>query len=206
MAKLWHLKGARWLHVVDLDGALAGKPKNMDIVKRIVREVRISVEFGGGVRKLSTIRELLSAGVKRVILGTSAVNRRKFVQKALEKYGDKIAIALDVRRGKLATHGWKRVTTKTPLTIAQELKALGAKVFILTDVRRDGMLKGPCMKSITEFAKAAGVKVIASGGVTRLSDITKLKKLEKHGVIGAIVGKAIYSGAMDLKDAIEAGE
>src|SRR5581483_4150254 len=107
MAKLWHLKGAQWLHVVDLDGAFEGKPKNMDIVKKIVREVKVKVEFGGGVRSLDTISELMDAGVKRVILGTSAVSQTALVEKAVAKYGKSIAVALDVKKGRLATHGWK---------------------------------------------------------------------------------------------------
>jgi phosphoribosylformimino-5-aminoimidazole carboxamide ribotide isomerase len=206
MAKLWYLKGAKWIHVVDLNGALTGKPIHIGIVKRICREVKAKVEFGGGVRSMDVIAELVEAGVQRVILGTSAVDQASLVQKAVARFGGKIAVALDVRRGKLATQGWKTIVSREPLEMAREMQKLGVGTFVFTEVSRDGMLKGPAFKATSDFVRQAGAKVIASGGITKLSNLVKLKKLEPFGLIGAIVGKALYSGDMDLKQALALGE
>jgi phosphoribosylformimino-5-aminoimidazole carboxamide ribotide isomerase len=202
MAKLFQLKGAKYLHVVDLDGALTGVPKNLKHVYQIVKSVKIPVQFGGGVRDLPIIKELLDNGIKRVILGTNALSM-DFLSKAIKKYGaSRIVGGLDTRDGKVAIHGWTDTTDKTTIEFARELEKAGVKNIIFTDVKRDGLLSGPNFKSVKALACAISIPVIASGGVSCLKDITHLKSLEKYGVSGCIIGKAIYAGALDLKQAI----
>lgn len=205
MAKLWQLKGAKYLHVVDLDGALTGTPKNLKHVYQIIKAVKIPVQFGGGVRDLDMIKELLDNGIKRVILGTNALSM-DFVKSAIKKYGaSRIVGGVDSRDGKIAVHGWKDTTDKPTIEFARELEQTGVKNIIFTDVKRDGLLSGPNFKSIKAVACAVSIPVIASGGVTSLKDIRHLKNLEKYGVGGCIIGKAIYTGALDLKAAVAEG-
>lgn len=202
MAKLWKLKGAKYLHVVDLEGALTGVPKNLKHVYQIAKAVKIPIQFGGGVRDLDFIKELLDNGIKRVILGTNALSL-EFVSKAIKKFGvSRIVGGLDTRDGKVAIRGWKDTTDKTTIEFARELEKVGIKTIIFTDVKRDGLLSGPNFKSIKALACAINIPVIASGGVSSLKDIKHLKNLEKYGVSGCIIGKAIYTGAIDLKQAI----
>jgi phosphoribosylformimino-5-aminoimidazole carboxamide ribotide isomerase len=204
MAKLWQLKGAKYLHVVDLDGALTGVPKNLKYVYQIVKAVKIPVQFGGGVRNLELIKELLDKGIKRVIIGTNAL-ALDFLEKAIKEFGaSRIVGGLDSRDGKVAVRGWKDTTDKPALDFAKELEQAGVKNIIFTDVKRDGLLSGPNFKSIKAIASGIKVPVIASGGVSSLKDIRHLKNLEKYGVSGMIIGKALYTGALDLKEAIAA--
>ena len=180
MAKLWQLKGAKYLHVVDLDGALTGVPKNLKHVYQIAKAVKIPIQFGGGVRDLSIIKELLDHGIKRVILGTNALSM-EFLSKAIKKFGAaKIVGGLDSRDGKVTIRGWKDTTDKPAIEFARELEKAGVKNIIYTDVKRDGLLSGPNFKSIKAIASAVTIPVIASGGVTSLKDITHLKNLEKY--------------------------
>ncbi len=202
MAKLWQLKGAKYLHVVDLDGALTGVPKNLKYVYQIVKAVKIPVQFGGGVRNMELIRELLDKGIKRVIIGTNAL-ALEFLEKAIKEFGaSQIVGGLDSRDGKVAVRGWKDTTDKPAMDFAKELEKAGVKNIIFTDVKRDGLLSGPNFKSIKAIASGVNTPVIASGGVSSLKDIRHLKNLEKYGVSGMIIGKALYTGAMDLKEAI----
>jgi len=202
MAKLWQLKGAKYLHVVDLDGALTGVPKNLKYVYQIVKAVKIPVQFGGGVRNMELIRELLDKGIKRVIIGTNAL-ALEFLEKAIKEFGaSRIVGGLDSRDGKVAVRGWKDTTDKPAMDFAKELEQAGVKNIIFTDVKRDGLLSGPNFKSIKAIASGVNTPVIASGGVSSLKDIRHLKNLEKYGVSGMIIGKALYTGAMDLKEAI----
>jgi len=204
MAKLWQLKGAKYLHVVDLDGAMTGDPKNLKYVYQIAKEVKLPIQFGGGVRDLELIKELLAKGIKRVILGTSALTT-DFVAKAIKQFGaSRIVAGIDSRDGKVAVHGWKDTTDKTAIEFARELEEVGVKTIIFTDIKRDGMLSGPNFKSIKAMACAVKIPVIASGGVGSLKDIKHLKNLEKYGVAGVVVGKALYNGALDLKEVIAA--
>ncbi len=204
IAKLWQMKGAKVLHVVDLDGALTGDPKNLKFVYQIIKEVKLSVQFGGGVRDLDLIKELLAKGVKRVILGTNALTP-EFITKALKQFGAaRIVAGVDARDGKVAVHGWKDTTDKPAIELAKELEALGVKTIIFTDIKRDGMLSGPNFKSIKAMACAVKVPIIASGGVHSLKDIKHLKNLEKYGVSGIVIGKALYNGTVDLKEAVAA--
>lgn len=204
MAKLWQLKGAKWLHVVDLDGALTGVPKNLKIVYAIAKALRIPIQFGGGVRDLDLIKEILDNGIKRVILGTNALSL-DFLAKAIKKFGaNRIVGGLDVRDGKVTVRGWKDTTDKPMIELALEMEKAGLKNIIFTDVKRDGLLSGPNFKGIKDLATSVKVPIIASGGVSSLKDIKHLKNLEKYGVSGFIIGKAIYTGALDLKEAIAA--
>jgi phosphoribosylformimino-5-aminoimidazole carboxamide ribotide isomerase len=204
IAKLWQLKGAKTLHVVDLDGALTGEPKNLKYVYQIAKEVKLPIQFGGGVRDLDLIKEILSKGIKRVILGTNALTS-DFVTKAITQFGAaRIVAGIDSRDGKVAVHGWKDTTDKTAIELARELEELGVKTIVFTDIKRDGMLSGPNFKSIKAMACAVKIPIIASGGVSSLKDIRHLKNLEKYGVSGIIIGKALYNGSLDLKEAVAA--
>jgi phosphoribosylformimino-5-aminoimidazole carboxamide ribotide isomerase len=202
IAKLWQLKGAKYLHVVDLDGALTGEPKNLKYVYQIVKEVKIPVQFGGGVRDLDLIKELLAKGVKRVILGTNALTQ-DFLAKAIKQFGaSRIVAGIDSRDGKVAVKGWKETTDISAIDFARNMQEMGIKNIVFTDIKRDGMLSGPNFKSIKAMACALKIPVIASGGVATLKDIRHLKNLEKYGVSGVVIGKALYTGAFDLKEAI----
>jgi len=205
MAKLWQLKGAQYLHVVDLDGAITGEPQNLEHVFAIVKALKIPVEFGGGVRDFETLKMILDKGVRRVILGTSAAQDEKFFRKALDKFGDRIVVGIDAKDGYVALKGWVEMSKRKAVDFARDMQAMGVKRIIYTDIKKDGMLQGPNLKACKEMACALKIPVIASGGVTSLRDVDKLRTLERHGIEGAIVGKALYSGAMDLKEAVKVG-
>lgn len=201
MAKKWESLGAEYLHVVDLDGARSGKSENAEIIAQIAKTLKIPVQIGGGIRTLETIEAYLSGGLSRVILGTSAVNNREMLISALKEYKDKIAVGIDAKDGKVAIHGWEKTSDFTAVEFAKEVEALGTKTIIYTDISRDGMLKGPNLQAMKEMADSVSLNVIASGGVSKLADIVDLKQT---GVSGVIVGKALYTGNVNLKEAIEA--
>lgn len=204
MARQWAEQGAAWLHLVDLDGAFAGTPQNLAVVKAIVDAVDIPVQLGGGIRSLETIAEVLETGVSRVILGTSSVSQPEMVAEAVRRFGaERIVVGIDARDGKVALQGWVEKTEIGAIDLAQQMESLGIKHIIFTDIARDGKLQGPNLASIEEMAKALHIGVIASGGVSRIEDIQALKKLESTGVEGVIVGKAIYTGAVKLAEALE---
>lgn len=196
----WEKLGAQRLHVVDLDGARTGIPKNLEIIKAIVREVKIPVQVGGGIRNLTLIQELLDFGIDRVILGTTAVKNPNVLSQFCEKFDDKIAVAIDAKNGKAATEGWVKITKKDILTLAQEAVEFGVRRFIYTEISRDGMLEGPNFEGIRNFVSEIAVPVIASGGISSKEDIEKLKEI---GVEGAIVGKALYEGKIKLEEILE---
>ncbi len=201
MARKWESLGAEYLHVVDLDGARSGKSENAEIIKQIAKTLKIPVQIGGGIRNLETIETYLSGGLSRVILGTSAVNNREMLVSALKEYKDKIAVGIDAKDGKVAIHGWEKTSDFTAVEFAREVESLGTKTIIYTDISRDGMLKGPNLQAMKEMADSVALNVIASGGVSKLTDIVDLKQT---GVSGVIVGKALYTGNVNLKEAIEA--
>lgn len=201
MARKWESLGAEYLHVVDLDGARSGKSENAEIIAQIAKTLKIPVQIGGGIRTLETIETYLSGGLSRVILGTSAVNNREMLISALKEYKDKIAVGIDAKDGKVAIHGWEKTSDFTAVEFAKEVEALGTKTIIYTDISRDGMLKGPNLQAMKEMADSVSLNVIASGGVSKLADIVDLKQT---GVSGVIVGKALYTGNVNLKEAIEA--
>jgi phosphoribosylformimino-5-aminoimidazole carboxamide ribotide isomerase len=203
VAKHWAKQGAKFLHIVDLDGASSGILKNIEVVKKIIDQVGVGVEFGGGVRNIETISKLLSLGVQRVILGTKAASDAKFLNQAWKKFGEKIIVSIDAKCGKVLTQGWNCGVAKTTLVFAQELKTIGFKQLIYTDISKDGTLGGPNISGIKELIKETGLKVIASGGVASLKDLLKLKKLQKNGCSGVIIGKALYEGKFTLTEALK---
>lgn len=202
VAKSWEEQGGTFIHLVDLDGAKAGQPVNDDIIGKIASSVQVPVQVGGGLRTLADVERLLSLGVSRVIIGTAAIENRVFTEEVLGKYGDKVAIGIDARNGYVATRGWLETSEVQAEVLAKELAAKGAETFIFTDISRDGMMQGPNVEAIVSLAKASGRSVIASGGVTKLDDLLALSAYSGDGVGGAIVGKALYTGNIDLKEAI----
>ncbi|MFN8592696.1 MAG: 1-(5-phosphoribosyl)-5-[(5-phosphoribosylamino)methylideneamino]imidazole-4-carboxamide isomerase [Thermomicrobiales bacterium] len=198
-ARRWADAGAEWLHVVDLDGAVAGHSANLDAVRRIRRAVAMPIQLGGGLRSVAAIQTALDLGVNRVILGTAAVRDKDLVQAAVERWGDAIAIALDARDGKLAADGWLTQTAASAVDVAQSLAAIGVKHFILTDIRRDGTLVGPNLVGLAEVVDAVPAQVIASGGMSLLADV---QAVAETGAAGAIIGRALYDGRIDLREAL----
>ncbi|MDD4237338.1 MAG: 1-(5-phosphoribosyl)-5-[(5-phosphoribosylamino)methylideneamino]imidazole-4-carboxamide isomerase [Desulfotomaculaceae bacterium] len=208
MAALWQLQGARMLHVVDLDGAFAGAPKNLDVLKEILAAVEIPVQVGGGIRSMETIESLLGLGVARVILGTVAILNPELVAEACSRYGEAVLVGIDGRNGQVAIEGWGLTAEKGTVELALEMKNLGVKRVVFTDIRRDGRLQGPNLEATGQLAKKTGLKVVASGGVATLDDLRAIRDMEHLGVDAAIMGKALYSGAIDLRRAlaVAAGE
>lgn len=199
----WQAGGAEWIHLVDLDGAKEGRPINAELIGQIASSVKVPVQVGGGLRTEADVERLLELGVSRVILGTAAIEDRSFVERVLKCYGSKIAIGIDARNGYVATRGWLDTSEVKAEDLAMQLAEAGAKTFIFTDISRDGMMKGPNTDAIVSLARASKQTVIASGGVSTLADIQSLAEYREAGVGGAIVGKALYTGAIQLSDAVE---
>ena len=197
----WQSLGAPRLHMVDLDGAAAGEPRNLDIIKEIAGALLIPTQLGGGIRQLDTIEEVLKAGVERVVLGTAAVENPDLVKQACRKYRESVVVGIDAREGYVATRGWLRKTELRALDLVEEMVRLGVRRFIYTDIMRDGTLTEPNFTAISEMVDRVRVPVIAAGGI---SSINHLKLLKKIGVEGAVIGKAIYTGDINLKEAIAA--
>ena len=200
----WEREGAEFLHVVDLDGALAGKPRNTDVIKKILSAVQIPIEVGGGIRTLETIENTMELGVRRVILGSAAVQNRSLVKEACRRYGDRIVVGIDAKDGIVAIDGWGVSGGISAIELAQELSSFGLKIIIYTDIARDGTLSGVNIEATSKLATESGVDIIASGGVRSLEDIHALKKRESEGIIGVIAGKSIYEGTLSLSEAIAA--
>ena len=202
MAKSFADQGAKWIHMVDLDGAKAGKPVNYDHVLQVAKELDVNVQVGGGIRTEEDIRYYLNNGVNRVILGSVAVSDVEFTKSMLQKYGEKIAIGLDAKDGLVATHGWLETSKVTAVELGKKLAEYGAEVFIFTDIATDGTLAGPNVEATRLLAMETGKSVIASGGISCLEDVEQLAKLQEDGVSGSIVGKAIYSNRFTVKEAL----
>jgi phosphoribosylformimino-5-aminoimidazole carboxamide ribotide isomerase len=203
MAVKWASQGARFLHLVDLDGARAGKPVNLPVIQRILKNVKIPVELGGGIRTMENIDEVLSMGVRRVILGSVAVRDPELVKKACFKYGERIVVGIDAKDGIVAVEGWGISGNVRVEELAKKMAAVGIKTIIYTDISRDGTLSGVNAAATAKLARESGIAVIASGGVKSLEDIWAVKAYEKDGIAGVIVGKSIYTGSLDLQKAIE---
>ena len=203
VAQRWKAQGAAWLHVVDLNGAFEGTYRNLDLAERIIRETGLQVELSGGIRSKEALARCLAAGAARVVLGTKACEDPAFVQEAADRHGSKIAVAIDAKAGQVVSRGWVASTTITPAQLARSVMMLGVECLICTDVSRDGMLQGPNRSLLEEILALKPPQVIASGGVSTLEDLRQLKALEPRGVTGVIIGKALYEGAINLKDAIE---
>lgn len=202
MAVRWANEGAEYLHVVDLDGALAGKPVNMAAIGEIIKAVNIPVQLGGGIRTLDNIRECLEAGVERVILGSIAVREPELVAAACKLYGERIVVGIDARDGQAAVEGWGVTGGISAEELAKRMAQVGVARIIYTDISRDGMLSGVNVEATASLAQAAGIPIIASGGVRDMDDMKAIKAAESAGIEGVIVGKAIYMGSLNLADAL----
>ena len=203
-AQRWVDAGATWLHVVDLNGAFDGAYINLPVARRIIESCGVSVELSGGIRTHEALMEAIGAGAARVVLGTKACEDPAFVKTAVGRYGEKIAVAIDANAGKVVSRGWVSSTALKPAALARNMTDLGVRTIICTDVSRDGMLQGPNLALISEMLDAGVKQVIASGGISSLEDLKRLKTLAPRGVIGAIIGKALYEGTIDIKEAIRA--
>ena len=202
MAKQWADKGAEFLHVVDLDGALAGKTMNAAAIEAILQTVNIPIQLGGGIRTLENIEMLLDIGIARVILGSIAVRSPELVKAACAKFGSKIVVGIDAKAGIVAVDGWGVSGNVKADRLAVEMAQVGVERIIYTDISRDGTLSGVNVEATAKLAKASGLKVIASGGVSSMEDIRQVKAAGKDGVEGVIVGKAIYTNSLVLEDAL----
>ncbi|MCX8129185.1 MAG: 1-(5-phosphoribosyl)-5-[(5-phosphoribosylamino)methylideneamino]imidazole-4-carboxamide isomerase [Clostridia bacterium] len=200
MALKWENLGAEYLHIIDLDGARTGEPQNIATISEMAVKLGIPVQVGGGIRSIETIEIILCKGIQRIILGTSAVKDPDLVKKALKTFGENIVIGIDAKDGMVAIEGWAKTSEFTAVGFAKKMEDLGAKTIIYTDISRDGMLSGPNLKAMEEMVKAVNINVIASGGVGKIEDIKNLKDI---GMPGVIVGKAIYTGDVDLEEAIK---
>jgi phosphoribosylformimino-5-aminoimidazole carboxamide ribotide isomerase len=197
----WKTQGARRLHMIDLDGAAGGRVQNIEVIKTIVRKLGLPVQLGGGIRDEATVAELLGTCIDRVILGTAAVENAELIKSLCRKYGEAIVVGIDARDGYVATHGWVKATEIKALTLGLQMVDLGVKRIIYTDIKRDGTLTEPGFEAIAEMVKGLNVGIIAAGGISKISHLIKLKEL---GVEGAILGRAIYTGDINLKEALEA--
>ena len=203
VAQRWEEAGASWLHVVDLDGAAQGYPVNSDLIRRLCAATSFHVEVGGGMRTFEHIEHILSLGVSRVILGTVALTQRELLLDALRRWQERIVVGIDARDGRVAIAGWRETSQVQATELAKELEEVGVQRFIYTDIARDGVLGGPNLPALHAMQQATSRALIASGGVSSLADLLALREA---GVEGAIVGKALYTGAIDLKEAIVAVE
>jgi phosphoribosylformimino-5-aminoimidazole carboxamide ribotide isomerase len=205
MARKWVDQGARRLHLVDLNGAFAGKPKNEMAIRRILKEVGdvVDVQLGGGIRDLDTIERYLDAGLRYVIIGTAAVKNPGFLHDACTAFGGHIIVGLDAKDGKVATDGWSKLTGHEVVDLAKRFEDYGVESFIYTDIGRDGMLTGINIDATVKLAQALQTPVIASGGLSNITDIEKLCEVESEGIEGVICGRAIYTGDLDFASAQE---
>jgi len=201
MALKWQGMGAPRLHIVDLDGAVTGEMQNFEIIRNIVRAMLVPTQLGGGIRNMATVEMALKAGVDRVVLSTAAVENPEFVAELCRRFGEAVIVSLDAREGRIAIRGWLQEMELGVIEFARQMKALGVGRFIYTDITRDGTLTEPNFTGIAELIDAIRTPVIASGGI---SSITHLKMLKKLGVAGAIIGRALYSGEINLKQALDA--
>ncbi len=199
MAKRWEAEGAEYLHLVDLDGAFHGTSANLKIVREIVEAIRIPVQLGGGIRTSERLDQILALGVARAILGTAALKNPGLVEGACRKYGEKIAVGIDAKDEWVATEGWLNVSHKQANEFAREMENLGVLTIIYTDIKSDGMLKGPNMEATRAVVEEVEVGVIASGGITSVEDLKTLKSI---GASGAIIGRALYTGDLELQSAL----
>lgn len=204
MAKKWEDEGAQYLHLVDLDGARAGEPKNLNVVEMILQTVDIPVELGGGIRTMDDIKKALDIGVTRVILGSVAVKNPQLVKDACKKYGsERIVVGIDAKDGIVAVEGWGVSGDVKATELAKKMAEGGVKHIIYTDISRDGTLSGVNAEATAEIARVSGIKVVASGGVSSIEDIKNVKKYAADGIEGVIVGKSIYTGSLSLPEALK---
>ncbi len=201
VAKRWQDEGAAALHVVDLDGALAGEPRNTESVRRIVKAVDIPVELGGGIRSEEAMTRAFEAGVSKIVLGSKAAEEIRFVKDAIDKYREKVIVSIDSKGGLVMLQGWTKASGLKAVDLAKDMERLGAFAVIYTDITVDGTLSGPDFESLDDFLRNVRIPVIAAGGISSLEDIKRLRALNKKNLYGVIVGKALYEGALDLREA-----
>ncbi len=203
MARRWEEEGAEIIHVVDLDGAFRKHPQNLDSIKEIINSVEAKIQIGGGIRNEETIKMFLDLGAKRVIIGTEAAQNPKLVMDACKAFPDQIVVGIDARDGRVAIEGWAKTTQIKAVDLAKRFEDCGVAAINFTDIHRDGMQTGPNIEETRRLAEAVSIPVVASGGVSTLEDIKNLLPLRAVGVVGVITGRALYSGSLKLKDAIE---
>ncbi len=199
-ARRWESYGAKLLHIVDLDGAFSGNQKNIAAIMLIRKRVKIPIQVGGGIRNMENLVKLFSAGIDRVIMGTAAIEDPEFLVASCKKYPGKVLVGIDAKDGMVAIRGWEEITSITARELAKRLEMIGVAGVIYTDIKRDGMLTGPNIEATREMVRNVGIPVIASGGISSIEDVKNLMKIEN--LWGAITGKAIYSGTLDLREAI----
>jgi len=199
VALRWKSQGARWLHIVDLDGAAIGEPRNIAAVEEIIRRSSLPVELGGGIRREDIAEELLQKGVSRIILGTVAIEKPELVARLCQRFGQAIVVGLDARDGRIAIHGWQKDTVVDVLQLSREMVELGVRRFVYTDIKKDGTLTEPNLDAVERLIAEVDVPIIASGGISKVEHLQRLKEL---GVEGVIIGKALYTGDIDLQEAI----
>lgn len=199
-AVLFEQLGARALHLVDLDGAVAGRSENFCVIEDICKAVRIPVQVGGGIRSIATIEALLSVGVMKIILGTAALYNRTFVEEAVRLYGDKIIVGIDAKNGYVATRGWLDMSEMSYVQLAKEMEEVGVQTLVFTDISRDGTLTGPNFEQLKKLQSEVSIQIVASGGVSSLADIEKLQDMDLYGVI---IGKALYDKKVRLEEALQ---
>ncbi|NCJ05313.1 1-(5-phosphoribosyl)-5-[(5-phosphoribosylamino)methylideneamino]imidazole-4-carboxamide isomerase [Synechococcales cyanobacterium C] len=204
MAQTWADEGASWLHLVDLDGAKTGQPVNLESIERIVKAVEISIQVGGGLRDRQRVQQLLDLGVQRVILGTVAIEQPSLVAELCQDFPGQVVVGIDARGGKVATRGWLETSEINAIDLAQQMETAGAAAIIYTDIQRDGTLQGPNLEALKEMAEVISLPVIASGGVSSVADLLNLSGLASHGVTGVIIGRALYTGDIMLREALRA--
>ncbi len=202
MAMKWNDEGAELIHVIDLDGAFEKSPQNLDSIKKIIKSVKAGIQVGGGIRDKKTIRMFIELGVKRVIIGTEAIKNPKLVKDACKEFPGRIVVGIDARNGMVAIEGWTETTKIKAVDLAKQFEDCGVAAINFTDIYRDGMQTGPNIKETMIIAQNVSIPVVASGGVSTLEDIKKLIQLKKYGVTGIITGRALYSGNLNLKEAI----
>ena len=198
--------GARWLHIVDLDGAKTGVPANRELVLEVVRRASCPVQAGGGLRSLDDVEQVLAAGANRAVLGTVALEDPEELARACSRYGERIAVSLDARSGELATHGWTVGTGMSVEEAVQTFEEAGVSLFIYTDVSRDGTMSGPDLEGLAKLTSLTDVPVVASGGVSTLEEIARVAARRRQGVAGVIVGRALYEGKFTVREALLAAE
>lgn len=200
MAQEFMNKGATWIHVVDLDGAFTGKSLNLEIIEQIAAKTGLKVQLGGGIRSLRSIEKRFNAGVRRVVLGTAAMEDPALLREAVERYTGRIAVGIDAKEGRVATHGWVQETSTTPLELALKVRDMGVNTIIYTDISKDGMLEGPNISATRMLCEKTGMDIIGSGGVHSMEDVLAFKEA---GCAGVIIGKAIYDRQIDLVEVLE---
>jgi phosphoribosylformimino-5-aminoimidazole carboxamide ribotide isomerase len=203
MAEKWVGRGAEWLHVVDLDGAFQGKPKNLPVLREMAAAVPAAkIQVGGGIRSMTVVETLLSAGIQRVVLGTAAVQDQEFVKAALTEQPHSVAIGIDAREGNVQISGWTEDSHLAAIDLARRLEDLGARLVIYTDISKDGVLEGPNIEATREMLENTELAVIASGGVSSIADVRHLTELDHWRLDGVIIGKALYEGRVEIEEAL----